>query len=88
MAESAVRRHSPEVRAVCGKAARTDVRPVKASVFSRSQSCRGKSQAPRSLDSRVEGNQDSEVYRQGLPWGDHESLGRNESERKSSLESD
>src|SRR6266480_3667238 len=30
-----------------------DVCPVKASVFSRSQTCRGKSQAPRSSDSRV-----------------------------------
>src|SRR5262249_36633872 len=46
------------------------VRPVNASVFSRRQTCRGKSQEPRSLDSRVAGNQDSEAYRQGLPWGD------------------
>ena len=60
--------------------------PVKASVFSRRQTCRGKSQAPRSLDSRVARNQDSEAYRQGLPWGDYESPGRNNSERKCGLE--
>ena len=34
------------------------------------------------------GNQDSEAYRQGLPWGDHESPGRNESERASGLENE
>jgi len=62
------------------------VRPVKASMFSRRQTCRGKSQAPRSLDSRVAGNQDSEAYRQGLPRGDHESPGRNNSERVCGLE--
>jgi len=55
------------------------VRPAKAGVFSRDQTCRGKSQAPRSLDGRVEGNQDSEAHRQGLLMGDHESPGRNES---------
>jgi hypothetical protein len=55
-------------------------------MFSRRQTCRGKSQEPRSLDSRVAGNQDSEAYRQGLPWGDYESPGRNESERGSGLE--
>ena len=31
------------------------VRPAKAGVFSRDQTCRGKSQTPRSLDGRVEG---------------------------------
>src|SRR5271169_4146476 len=55
------------------------VRPAKAGVFSRDQTCRGKSQKPRSLDGRVEGNQDSEAHRQGLLMGDHESPGRNES---------
>ena len=34
------------------------------------QAYRGNSQKPRSLDSRVAGNQDSEVYRQGLLRGD------------------
>ena len=62
--------------------------PVKAGMFSRDQSCRGKSQRPRSLDSRVAGNQDSEAYRQGLPRGDYEPLGRNDSERKCGLESE
>jgi hypothetical protein len=70
------------------RGSRTVVCPVKAGVFSRRQTCRGKSQAPRSLDGRVEGNQDSEAHRQGLPRGDHESPGRNESERESGLESE
>ena len=34
------------------------------------QAYRGNSQKPRSSDSRVAGNQDSEVYRQGLLRGD------------------
>src|SRR5450830_2154404 len=55
-------------RAGCGRSACPVVCPVKAGVFSRRQTCRGKSQAPRSLDGRVEGNQDSEAHRQGLPW--------------------
>src|ERR1035437_2394789 len=75
-------------RAGCGKSACPVVCPVKAGVFSRRQPCRGKSQAPRSLDGRVEGNQDSEAHRQGLPRGDHESPGRNESERESGLENE
>src|SRR5258705_3689433 len=50
--------------------------------------CRSNSQEPRSWDSRVAGNQDSEAYRQGLAWGDHESAGRNESERASGLENE
>src|SRR5271166_2464767 len=48
----------------------------------------GQKSEPRSLDSRVAGNQDSEAYRQRLPWGDDESPGRNNSERKSGLESE
>jgi hypothetical protein len=56
-------------KAVCVSSARTVVRPVKAGVFSRRQTCRGKSQKPRSLDSRVAGNQDPEAYRQDFPWG-------------------
>src|ERR1700681_2310334 len=46
-----------------------DACPVKAGMFSRRQTCRGNSQEPRSLDSRVAGNQDPEAYRQGLPLG-------------------
>jgi hypothetical protein len=65
-----------------------DVRPAKAGMFSRRQTCRGKSQEPRSLDSRVAGNQDPEAYRQGLPRGDHEPPGRNDSERECGLEID
>src|SRR5450631_3966988 len=37
-------RASPFMKAGCGKTARPVVRPVKAGVFSRSQTCRGKSQ--------------------------------------------
>ena len=43
-------------------------------------------QKPRSLDSRVAGNQNSEAYRQRLPWGGDESPGRNNSERECGLE--
>ena len=64
------------------------VRPAKAGMFSRRKACRGKNQRPRSLDSRVEGNQDPEAYRQRLPWGGDESPGRNNSERKSGLENE
>ena len=74
-------------RAGCGKSARPVVCPAKAGMFSRRKACRGKSQKPRSLDSRVAGNQDSEAYRQRLPREDDESPGRNDSERKSGLES-
>jgi hypothetical protein len=57
-------------------------------VFSRSQTCRGKSQESRSLDGRVEGNQDSEAIDKVSLGGDCESPGRNESERESGLESE
>src|SRR5258707_13203980 len=57
-------------------------------MFSRRQTCRSNSQEPRSWDSRVAGNQDSEAYRQGLPWVDYESPVRNESERASGLENE
>ncbi len=68
------------------RGSRTVVCPVKAGMFSRRRTCRGNSQEPRSLDSRVAGNQDPEAYRQGLPRGDHESPGRNDSERECGLE--
>ena len=48
----------------------------------------GQKSEPRSLDSRVAGNQNSEAYRQRLPWGGDESPGRNNSERKSGLENE
>src|SRR5271157_5098188 len=75
-------------RAGCGKSARPDVCPAKDGMFSRRQTCRGKSQRPRSLDGRVAGNQDSEAYRQHLPRGDDEPPGRNESKRECGLESE
>ena len=56
-------------------------------MFSRRKACRGKNQKPRSLDSRVAGNQNSEAYRQRLPREDDELPGRNDSERESGLES-
>ena len=58
---------SPFMKAGCGKPARPVVCPAKAGMFSRGKACRGKNQRPRSLDSRVAGNQDSEAYRQRLP---------------------
>src|SRR5271166_5054671 len=61
-----------------GNAQGPDVCPAKAGMFSRGKACRGKNQRLRSLDSRVAGNQDSEAYRQRLPWGGDESPGRNE----------
>ena len=48
----------------------------------------GQKSEPRSLDSRVAGNQDFEAYRQRLPWGGDELPGRNNSERKSGLENE
>ena len=74
--------HEPEK----SRGLRPVVCPGKAGMFSRKKAYRGNSQKPRSLDSRVAGNQDSEAYRQGLPGGDHESPGRNESERECGLE--
>ena len=70
------------------RVSRTVVCPGKVGMFSRRQTCRGNSQEPRSWDSRVAGNQDSEAYRQGLLRGDHEPPGRNNSERECGLESE
>ena len=70
------------------KVSRPVVCPAKAGVFSGRQSRRGKSQKPRSLDSRVEGNRNSEAYRQCHLRGGSESPGRNESERIGGLESE
>ena len=49
------------------------------------KTCRGKSQRPRNLDSRVAGDQNPEAYRQLLRKGEGEQAGRNESERISDL---
>jgi hypothetical protein len=46
----------------------TDVRPVKAGMVSRSQSCQGKNQKPCSWDGRYEGNRLSEAHRQSCLW--------------------
>src|ERR1017187_4702586 len=52
------------------------------------KSCRGKNQKPRSLDSKVEGDQDFEAYRQHHRKDGCESPGRSASERVRGLESD
>jgi acetyltransferase len=43
-------------------ASHTGVRPAKAGMFSRSQSCRSKNQKLRNLDGRYEGNRTSEAH--------------------------
>jgi hypothetical protein len=73
-------------KAGCSKRACPVVCPAKAGVFSGRQTRRGKSQNPRSLDSREKGNQISETYRQHHPWDDGKPSGRNESERRGGLE--
>jgi hypothetical protein len=69
---------------------RTAVGPVrvqrKADVFSGSQSRRGKSQPPRSLDGRAKGDRRSEAHRQTHQEDGSESPGRNGSERTGSLD--
>jgi hypothetical protein len=70
---------------------RTVVATSNAGVFSRRQTCQGKSQEPRSSDGRMAETKISEVlkaHRQGLPWGDYESPGRNDGKRKCGLESE
>jgi hypothetical protein len=52
------------------------------------KSCRGKNQKPCSLDSKVEGNQDFEAYRQRHRKDGGESPGRSVSERICGLESE
>ena len=64
------------------KVARPVVCPVKAGIFSRRQSCRGKSEKPRSLEGSVAGNQDVEASRPHHQEDGGESPGRNDSERK------
>jgi hypothetical protein len=78
----------PAFQPYWGKPAVRKLRPVKTGVFSRRQTCRGKSQEPCSLDGRMAGPkfQNPEAHRQGLPWGGYESPGRNDSERIGGLE--
>jgi len=74
-------------KAVFGKTERTVVCPAKAGVFSRGQSCYVRSQKTYSLDSKVEGDQNLEAYRQRHRKGGGELSGRNASERSGGLES-
>src|ERR1700746_1943806 len=65
--------------------------PGKTGVFSRRQTCQGKSQSPvvRMAGWRNGGKPKSrspEAHRQGLPRGDYESPGRNDGKRKCGLE--
>jgi hypothetical protein len=68
------------------RVSRTVVRPGNVDMFSRDRTCRGKNQKPRSLDSKVEGDQDFEAYRQHHRKGGCESPGRSASERIRGLE--
>ena len=61
--------------------------PVKAGMFSRSQSCQSRNQSSVACGSMEAGNLIHEAYRHGLRKGDRESSGRNESERIGGLES-
>ena len=72
-----------------GRLAYPMVATSKTGVFSRKQTCQGKSQEPCSSDGRMAGMKIPEVlkaHRQALPWGDYESPGRNDSKRRCSLE--
>jgi hypothetical protein len=62
------------------------VRPAKAGVFSRRQSCRGKSQSPVAGMAACSGNLDAEAHRQRRRKDGGESPGRNASERRRGLE--
>ena len=84
MAEPAVGRWEP----YDGRLSRTVVRPGKVDTFSGDKTCRGKNQKPRSLDSKVEGNQDFEAYRRHHRKDGCESPGRSASERVCGLESE
>jgi hypothetical protein len=63
------------------RVSRTVVCPGKASMFSRRQSCRGKSQNPVVWIAEAMETEAFEAYRQDLPRGGYESPGRNKSER-------
>ena len=70
------------------KSPRPVVRPGKVDTFSRDNTCRGKNQRPCSSDSKVEGDQSFEAYRQDHRKGGCESPGRSASERVRGLESE
>ena len=68
-------------RAGCGKPACPVVCPVKAGMFSRRQTCRGRSQSPVVWIAEAMETKTFEAYRQDLPRGGYESPGRNKSKR-------
>ena len=70
------------------RVSRPVVCPAKAGMFSKRKACRGKNQNPVVWIAGWRETEDSEAYRQRLPRGGDESPGRNNSERKSGLESE
>jgi hypothetical protein len=68
-------------RAVCGKTARAVVCPAKAGMFSRSQTCRGKSQSPVVWIAEVMETETLKPIDKVSQGGIYESPGRNKSER-------
>src|ERR1700736_3064563 len=68
-------------KAGCGKSARPVVCPAKAGMFSRRQTCRGRSQSPVVWIAEAMKTKTFEAYRQDLPRGGYESPGRNKSKR-------
>ena len=68
-------------RAGCGRSACPVVCPAKAGMFSRRQTCRGRSQSPVVWIAEAMETKTFEAYRQDLPRGGYESPGRNKSKR-------
>jgi|SRR5882724_2449136 len=68
-------------KAGCRKSARPVVCPAKAGMFSRRQTCRGRSQSPVVWIAEAMETKTFEAYRQDLPRGGYESPGRNKSKR-------
>jgi hypothetical protein len=63
------------------KVSSPDVCPAKAGMFSRRQTCRGRSQSPVVWIAEAMETKTFEAYRQDLPRGGYESPGRNNSKR-------
>src|SRR6266852_2863387 len=68
-------------KAGCRKSARPVVCPAKAGMFSRRQTCRGRSQSPVVWIAEAMETKTFEAYRQDLLRGGYESPGRNKSKR-------
>src|SRR5713101_5920673 len=68
-------------RAGCGRSACPVVCPAKAGMFSRRQTCRGRSQSPVVWIAEAMETKTFEAYRQDLLRGGYESPGRNKSKR-------